>query len=82
MAGRRPPLGRNRQDEIRAKIKAGNLIARLEQHIDGKITLENSQIKAIEVLLDRSIPKLSAIELSNGGKGMFMVGLMSADGRL
>lgn len=74
MAGRRPPLGRNRQDEIRSKIQAGNLIARLEQHISGKITLENSQIKAIELLLDRSIPKLSAVEISNKDGKAFLVG--------
>ena len=55
-------IRKTRQDEVRAKIQAGNLIARLQQHIDGKISLENSQIKAIEVLLDRSIPKLSSIE--------------------
>lgn len=57
-------LRKTRQDEVRAKIKAGNLIARLEQHIGGKITLETSQIKCIEILLDRSIPKLSSIEVT------------------
>lgn len=56
----KPP--RRVQDDIRAKIQAGNLINRLEKHIDGQIPLENSQLKAIEMLLDRSIPKLSAIE--------------------
>lgn len=52
------------QDDIRAKIQAGNLIARLQKHINGEITLENSQLKAIEILLDRSIAKLSAVEVS------------------
>ena len=57
-------IRKTRQDEVRAKIQAGNLIARLNKHIGGEITLENSQIKCIEILLDRSIPKLSSIELS------------------
>lgn len=76
MANRRPPLGRNRQDEIRAKIQAGNLINRLEKHINGEISLESSQLKAIELLLDRSIPKLSAVELTGkeGGPISLTVG--------
>lgn len=57
-------LRKPRQDEVRAKIQAGNLINRLEKHINGEIELQNSQLKAIEILLDRSIPKLSAIELT------------------
>jgi hypothetical protein len=57
-------LRKPRQEEVRAKIQAGNLINRLEKHINGEIELQNSQLKAIEILLDRSIPKLSAIEVS------------------
>lgn len=63
---KKPP--RRVQDDIRSKIQAGNLINRLEKHINGEITLENSQIKSIEILLDRSIPKLSAIEHSGNNE--------------
>jgi hypothetical protein len=68
-------IRKTRQDEVRAKIKAGNLINRLEKHIGGEIVLETSQIKAIEILLDRSIPKLSSVELTgeNGGAVKFEV---------
>lgn len=63
-AAKVPKPPRRVQDDIRSKIQAGNLINRLEKHIVGKISLENSQLKAIEILLDRSIPKLSAVELT------------------
>lgn len=62
-------IRKTRQDEVRAKIQAGNLIARLEKHIGGELMLENSQLKAIEILLDRSIPKLSSVELTGEGGG-------------
>jgi hypothetical protein len=57
-------MRKTHQDDVRAKIQASNLITRLQSHISGEIALENSQIKAIEVLLDRSLPKLSSIEMS------------------
>lgn len=76
----KPP--RRVQDDIRSKIQAGNLINRLEKHIDGKIALESSQLKAIEILLDRSIPKLSAVELSNKAGESFVVTLSGSDAGL
>ena len=67
------------QDDIRGKIQAGGLITRLQKHISGIKLLENSQIKAIEILLDRTIPKLSAIELSNKAGESFLCTLMQGD---
>lgn len=52
------------QDEVRAKIQASQLLNRLTDHAFGVIELSNSQIKAIEILLKKSIPDLQAIELS------------------
>lgn len=51
-------------DEIRAKIQASQLINRLTDHALGKVHLENSQVRAIEVLLKKTVPDLSAVELS------------------
>ena len=65
-------LRKKMADDVRAKIQAGNLINRLTKHINGEITLENSQIKAIEILLDRSIPKLAAITISGDAKNPFI----------
>lgn len=81
-AAKVPKPPRRVQDDIRSKIQAGNLIDRLEKHIDGKIQLENSQLKAIEILLDRSIPKLSAVELSNKAGESFSVTLSNPDAGL
>lgn len=58
------------QDEIRAKIQTSQLINRLQDHalsIEGE--LSPSRLKAIEILLRKSLPDLSAIEVTgaNGG---------------
>lgn len=38
------------------------LLNRLKDHGDGKVRLSGTQVKAIEVILDRITPKLSAVE--------------------
>lgn len=52
------------QDEVRAKIQASQLINRLTNHAFGEVELTATQIKAIEILLKKSIPDLSAVEMS------------------
>lgn len=52
------------QDEVRAKIQASQLINRLTNHAFGEVDLSPTQIKAIEILLRKSIPDLAAIELT------------------
>lgn len=57
-------------DQTRSKIKTVHLIKRLQDHIfserdpqSGQIVkLDPSQIKAIEILLRKTLPDLSAIE--------------------
>jgi len=48
-------LGRNRQEEIREKIKTTLLLNKLQNHVDGVIELSNSQLKAAEILLNKSL---------------------------
>ena len=58
------------QDEIRDKIQTTQLIKRLENHaLDDAMELSSSRIKAIEILLRKSLPDLSAVEVTgaNGG---------------
>jgi hypothetical protein len=50
-------------DEIRLKIQATQLINRLQAHIDGRVTLTPTQIRAIDILLRKSVPDLRRIEL-------------------
>lgn len=69
-------IRRPHQDEVRAKIQASQLINVLQNHALG-ITeeLPQTRIKAIEILLRKSIPDLSAIELGgpDGGAVKFEV---------
>lgn len=60
-------------DEVRAKIQASQLINRLTDHAFGLVELENSQIKAIEILLKKSVPDLSAVELTGEDGGPVQV---------
>ena len=63
MAGR--PIGRLHQDDVRKKIQASQLINVLQDHAltDGS-ELSMSRMKAIEILLRKSIPDLSAVTIS------------------
>lgn len=51
-------------DETRARIKASQLIKRLESHALDGVPMEMSQIKAVEILLRKRLPDLSAVEHS------------------
>lgn len=48
----------------REKIQTSQLINRLQSFANGEIELTTGQIKAIEVLLKKSLPDLSSVELS------------------
>ena len=61
-AGR--PIGSRHQEDVRRKIQASQLVNRLSDHALGKLELSATQIKAIEILLRKSIPDLTAIEHS------------------
>ena len=52
------------QEDVRAKIQTSQLINRLESHALGDLELSATQIKAIEVLIRKTLPDLSAVELS------------------
>lgn len=57
-------------EETRAKIRATQLINRLQNHVFKKgVNISGTQMKAIEILLRKSLPDLSAIELSGKDGG-------------
>ena len=62
MAGR--PIGKLHQDDVRRKIQTSQLINRLTDHALGTVELSNTQVRAIEILLKKSIPDLSSVEMS------------------
>lgn len=58
------------QDEVRTKIQASQLINVLQNHALGKDDKEitMTRMKAIEILLRKSLPDLSAITLNGEGE--------------
>ena len=47
--------------ETRLKIKTSQLINRLTDHALGKIELQHTQVKSIEILLRKTLPDLSQV---------------------
>lgn len=54
------------QDDVRAKIQTSQLINKLQNHAlsEGEEEISSSRMKAIEILLRKSLPDLSAVEHS------------------
>lgn len=63
------PMGRRHQDDVRAKIQVGQLLKTLENHAldESSKEIAPSRMKAIEILLRKSLPDLSSIELNAQG---------------
>lgn len=53
-----------RQDEVRAKIQASQLIRVLQEHALGDTELSTTRLKAAEILLRKSVPDLSAVTVT------------------
>ncbi len=51
-------------DKTRAKIRASQLVNRLNSHIFKNVEISASQLKAIEILLKKSLPDLASVELT------------------
>jgi hypothetical protein len=66
MAGR--PIGKLHQDDVRRKIQASQLINVLQDHaLAGDGDISPTRMKAIEILLRKSLPDLSAVQIDDGG---------------
>lgn len=57
-------MRKTHQDDVRAKIKTSQLVNRLSDHALGGLDLSATQIKAIEVLIRKTLPDLAAVQLS------------------
>ena len=51
-------------EDTRAKIQVGNIITYLQGHIEGIKELSATQLKACEILLRKSLPDLTSVEIS------------------
>ena len=58
-----PSRGRFKPDSVREKIRAAQLINRLQAHIFDGLELSMSQVRAIEILLRKSVPDLTKTEV-------------------
>lgn len=65
------PMGKLHQDDVRKKIQVGQLLKTLENHAldESSADVSMSRMKAIEILLKKSLPDLSAVTLSGPGEG-------------
>jgi hypothetical protein len=48
----------------REKIQTTQLINRLISHVNGSVELTNSQVRAAEILLRKTLPDLQSVQLS------------------
>lgn len=51
------------QDEVREKIRASQLVNRLQDHAFGKNEMSATQLKAAEVLLRKCVADLSSVQI-------------------
>lgn len=67
-------IRKHHQDEIRAKIQASQLINVLQNHALNEGTeISSSRMKAIEILLRKSVPDLSSVEHSGDGENPVVI---------
>lgn len=61
------PIGKLHQEDVRRKIQVSSLINVLQGHALDEIgEISMSRMKAIEILLRKSLPDLSAIQVDDG----------------
>lgn len=51
-------------EDTRTRIKVGNILTRLQKHVDGEIDMSSTQLKAAEILLRKTLPDLTSVEHS------------------
>lgn len=74
------PMGKLHQDDVRAKIQVSQLInVLMGQALGTSDEIGMIRMKAIEILLRKSLPDLSAVELTGEGGGPLRILASSAD---
>ena len=71
----------NHDEKTRQKIQASQLINRLTNHALGNLEkpMEASQVRAAEILLKKTIPDLSNVEMTGEGGGPLTVQVVKFD---
>ena len=58
------PLGLRHAEQTRRAIQATKLVQRLQDCAMGRLELSKEQIRSIEILLKKTLPDLSSVELT------------------
>lgn len=76
-------MRKTHQEDVRSKIQASQLINILQNHALGiSEELSQTRMKAIEILLKKSLPDLTAIELTGEGGGPVQIVASALDERI
>lgn len=69
-------------EEARQKIKTTQLINRLQDHGFGTVELSTTQVRAIDILLKKSVPDLATVthQGPDGGPILIVTGVPRDDG--
>ena len=71
-------LRKRHQDEVRTKIQTSQLVNVLQNHalgVDDEKEITPTRMKAIEILLRKSLPDLSSTEISGVDGGDIPIGI-------
>ena len=49
-------------EQLRARIKTGNILDRVQKHSLGQIQMSNSELQAAKLLLDKAMPSMQAVQ--------------------
>jgi hypothetical protein len=55
----------HRQADVRSQIQTSHIVRRLHMHFDGQVELTPTMIACGKILLDRTVPVLSAVEVAH-----------------
>jgi hypothetical protein len=75
-------LRKSHQDDVRAKIRASVIVSRLSDHVEGKVDLSSTQVRAAEVLLKKTLPDLGNIEITGADGGPLSVNVVRFAGSI
>ena len=59
-------LNRRQTESTLAKIQVGNVITKLQKHLNGEQELSQTQIAAARLLLDRTLPCVKPVDPDTG----------------
>lgn len=51
-------------EKTRAKIQTTQIVKRLTDHMNGEVKMSSTQMRAAEILLRKSLPDLTAVDIS------------------